>query len=171
MTDQQHSGDSKLEQAYHTMMQRVQAALQDAESGIDTVAEALKHAGEKAVELGELTGDEAEKVADWVRRDAHEAGDYLASTGRDMRDWLHMDMELIELKLLDLMTSVADQTKLELLNLEERAKHVGEYHSGEIAGPGTLECKECGELLHFAKAGHIPPCPKCRHTVFTRKSA
>ena len=42
------------------------------------------------------------------------------------------------------------------------------YKTGEIAGAGTLECKECGQILRYEKPTRIPPCPKCRNTLFRR---
>jgi hypothetical protein len=165
-----HKPDERLERAYHAMMQRVQEALSRADDGVDTLNQALRHARDTAVNLGELSREEAARVSDWVQRDMQDAGSYLARTGHELRDWLHMDLELIEYSLLDLLTSVADKTRLEMLQFEEDLSHQGEYHSGEIAGPGTLECRECGELLHFKQAGHIPPCPRCHATSFGRKS-
>lgn len=162
--------DQKLENAYHLMMQRVQDTLADTGDSADTVQQALQQARDVAVEQGELSREEAEKISAWVQRDLNDAGQYLARTGGELRDWLHMDMELIELSLLDLFTSVADKTKLELMELQHDLDHRGVYRSGEIAGPGTLECQECGELLNFKKAGHIPPCPRCHATSFNRKS-
>ena len=38
-------------------------------------------------------------------------------------------------------------------------------NSGEL---GVLTCDECGEQMHFSKAGHIPPCPKCKKGHFHR---
>ena len=52
-----------------------------------------------------------------------------------------------------------DDSLQEILKLKEQAP---EYRTGEITGPGTLLCSECGEQLHFHRPGHIPPCPKCR---------
>ena len=52
--------------------------------------------------------------------------------------------------------------------LREQAELAG-YHTGEITGPGTLVCDNCGEELHFHKPSRIPPCPKCKGTSFHRK--
>ena len=63
---------------------------------------------------------------------------------------------------------LAETTRSRLDELAERARKVGEWHTGEITGVGILECKGCGEKLHFKTAGHIPPCPKCQGTVFRK---
>ena len=58
------------------------------------------------------------------------------------------------------------------LNLTaEQAREASFYHTGEVTGPGTLVCVECGKELHFHKAGHIPPCPGCRGTRYQRQQA
>ncbi|MBC8554830.1 MAG: hypothetical protein H8D23_34900 [Candidatus Brocadiales bacterium] len=38
----------------------------------------------------------------------------------------------------------------------------------QVTGPGVLECDECGNQLHYYKAGRIPPCAKCHKTNFHR---
>lgn len=160
----------RLENAYDTMTQRVQDSLEQLGNGVDTLQKALARARETAVELGELTRDEAERVAAWVRRDLHDAGDYMSRTGGELSDWLHMDLELIEHALLDLIGKAADRTQLDMLKFQEDTLHAAEYKTGEVTGPGTLRCTECGEELNFAKPGHIPPCPHCHGTTFERKS-
>ena len=87
---------------------------------------------------------------------------------RKLKNWLGFDIALIEDRLRDMFFQAADQTTKELLELKYRAEIAG-YHTGEITGPGTLVCDKCQEKLHFHKAGHIPPCPKCRGTHFHRE--
>ncbi|MCP4126955.1 MAG: zinc ribbon-containing protein, partial [Gammaproteobacteria bacterium] len=89
-------------------------------------------------------------------------------TGEEFRNWFSFDLELIENRLLEMFANVADRTRVELDALAERAREAAFYHTGEITGPGTLICTECGKALHFHKAGHIPPCSKCHATSFKR---
>lgn len=170
MEPENQSPRQRLEHAYDTMAARVQASLERAGNGIDTLQKALASARETAVELGELTRDEADLVAAWVRRDLHDAGDYLSRTGHELGDWLHMDLELIEHALLDLIAKAADRTQLDMLKFQEETIQAGAYRTGEVTGPGTLRCSECGEELNFRAPGHIPPCPHCHNTTFERKS-
>jgi hypothetical protein len=160
----------KLIHAYNTMMERASEAFEQAGNGVHNMQQALERAKEKAIELDELTREEADEIADYLKRDFKEAAHYLTDTGLELRDWLHLDIELIEQSLLDLISSVADKTRVELKQIEQQARQASEYHTGQITGPGSLECVECGEILHFQQTGHIPPCPKCQHSVFVRKS-
>ena len=118
-------------------------------------------------DLTELSKEEAEKLGSYLKRDLLDAAEFMSEQGKEFRQWLATDVELIEDRLLDLFAQAADQTTVQLLKLKERAEAAG-YHTGEMAGLGTLKCDSCGELLHFHKAGHIPPCPKCKATKFHR---
>jgi polyhydroxyalkanoate synthesis regulator phasin len=160
----------KLIHAYDQMMEHLHSLMGEAGKGTQNLQHLLDKAREKVSETGEITREEAEKISDYLKRDLQNAGEYMQDNNNDMADWLHMDIELIEWNLLDLFLQTADKTKLELLLLEENAKHVNEYHTGEITGPGTLVCTQCSEELHFLNTGHVPPCPKCRATLFKRKS-
>jgi len=166
----QDEAKDKLTQAYDTMLKRLKDVWHDAEEkALPTLKENLDLAKEKASELGELTREEADKVADYVKRDLREAAEVLSENGKQLKDWLKFDLEFAEVKLAEMFASVADTTRIELERLAERARQVGEWHTGEITSVGILRCSECGELLHFEKTGHIPPCPKCRGTVFKKE--
>ena len=161
----------RLVQAYDLMMERVGGAFHKAEQdALPGLQHNIEIAKEKAVELGELTREEADKIAAYLRRDIHDAAEYLADTGEELSQWLRFDIELIEQRLWELFSQVADKTRLELLQLQERAKAASEYHTGEVTGPGALQCVGCGNLLYIKASAHIPPCAKCRGTVYQRQS-
>lgn len=168
MSDEQNN---RLVDAYNRMLERVKGAIIDAEqNAIPNLAHNIENAREKAVELGELTREEAEKVGNYLKRDVENAGEYLNETGSELGEWFRFDMQLIEDRLLEMFRLIADRTSIELSELARRADALGEWHTGEITGIGTLECKACGEQVHFHKSGHIPPCPKCHETRFRRVS-
>ena len=172
MTRNTHKPDSeqRLIHAYNRMMERLKSALEHIEHGARPVLDQIvTGAQQKAVELGELSREEANKVADYLKRDIEDVADYLTGPeAKELSDWFKFDIGLIENRVLELFTSVADKTKLELLELEQRANQAGKYHTGEITGIGTLTCSHCGEALHFHATGHIPPCPKCHASTFNR---
>ena len=149
----------KLIRAYDTMVKRVKDVWTEAEEhAFPTLMENLDQAKQKASELGELTREEADKVAEYVKRDLREAAEVLSENGKQLKDWLKFDLEFAEVKLAEMFAKVADTTRIELERLAQRARQVGEWHTGEVTGIGMLRCKECGEVLHFEKTGHIPPC-------------
>lgn len=157
---------------YEKMLDRLRHSLTDWEADVGPrLNAAVERARENAVEFGELTRDEAEKIAAWVRRDIEEAADYSSRTGREISAWLAMDSRLVESWIWDRFASVADQTRLDWLRFQESLTAAAEYHTGEIAGPGVLTCTGCEEALHFTRPGRIPPCPRCQGSVFRRPPA
>jgi hypothetical protein len=165
MNDKKDDPVEKMVSAYETMLERINEV--SGKAG-PLLKNSIEHARETAVELGELSREEAEKIGSYIERDMKDAADFLVETGQDFKEWFKFDVQLIEAKLFDMFSSVADQTSIELRELAERAKRASRLHTGEITGPGTLECMSCNDQLHFKKAGHIPPCPKCRGTEFKR---
>ena len=156
--------------AYNRMMEQVKTLADHL--GYQNLKHAIQLAKDKAVDLGELSREEAEKIGDYLMRDLEDAGHYLANnTGDELKDWLRFDLTLIEDRLLEMFALAADKTKLEFMQIAERARRAGEYHTGNITSIGTLQCMSCGELLHFHATSHIPPCPKCRNSVFRRPTA
>jgi len=161
----------RMSDAYERMLERVDEMLDKAEkTTVPTLRKALEHSREKAIELNELTREEAEKLVDYVERDMKDAARYLSDTGEEFRSWWRFDVQLVENRLMDMFAKVADRTRVELENIAEHAREASFYHTGELTGPGTLVCTECGKELHFHKAGHIPPCPQCRGTRYQRQS-
>lgn len=161
----------KLLDAYDTMVERLHDTVEKAEKlAIPTIDQNLQQAKEKAVELGELTREEANKVADYLKRDIDDISVYLEETQEEFSDWLAFESTLIEGKIGDWLDLIADTTKLQLDKLSLDAIKAQLYHSGEITGPGTLECIACEQTMNFKKTGHIPPCPKCHKTEFKRHS-
>lgn len=160
----------KLVQAYDGMLSHLKEVWHDTEEkALPTLKEGLETAKQKASELGELSREEADKVGDYVKRDLQEAGEFLSENGKQLKEWLKFDLEYAEGRLAEMFAGLADTTRIELEKIAERARQVGEWHTGEVTSIGILRCKECGELLHFEKTGHIPPCPKCHGTVFKKE--
>ncbi|KRT53927.1 zinc ribbon-containing protein [endosymbiont of Ridgeia piscesae] len=159
----------RLTEAYEKMLEQVHDAYEvTRESALPGLKEYLSDAREKVVELGELTREEADKVAGYIERDIKDAAHYLRDTGEQISTWWRFDLHQVEDRIAETFSKVADQTRLELGKLAKRAEQASTYHTGEITGPGTLVCTNCGKQMHFRKAGHIPPCSGCRRTEFKR---
>ncbi len=171
----EHSNIDRLGQAYNRMTERVQqrlAALEQTEHEVvEGLQRSIQQAAEKAVELNELTRDEAQLVAGYLKRDLEDAGHYLATTGRELKDWLRFDVEYAENRLLAWFSSAADYTKLELLHFNAELARAGHYYTGDVAGPGTLRCENCGKEVRFEGSDRVPSCPQCHGTVFSRVTA
>jgi len=161
----------KLVDAYEHMLKSTHEMIARAEKEtVPAFRELLHKTRDNMVELGELTREEANKVSEYVERDIKDAAIYIADTGEDLKKWWRFDLDLMEQRMLDAFSHVADQTSLQLRNWAEQARQAGLYHTGEVTGAGTLVCEACGAEMHMHKTGRIPPCPKCRATEFKRPS-
>lgn len=166
--------DQKHVQMYEKMLGYVHDFMEQAKNRSEPVEarleKAFEQAREKMSELGELTREEIETISDYLSRDIHAAGDYIESTEDELGPWLKFDIELVEDRILDAFNKIADPATVQQLQFFQNLKSLSEYHTGEVTGLGTLKCTSCGELIHFHKPGHIPPCPKCHASVYERVS-
>ncbi len=169
---QEPTARDRLLKIYDQMLERVHEwIVETEEKALPNLNEALHHAQERAVHLGEATREEAHEVAEFLRRDLDELRAYVRETGRDLGSWLRLDVNLIETRLLDMIGSIADPTRLALTELEDENRERAEWRTGEIAGIGTLVCNACGHRLRFVVTAHIPKCPECGGTSFSRMEA
>lgn len=168
-SDKQSNNNDNLTQGYEKLLKRVEKTLSSVtEHTEDTLSQALGKAKERAIELEELTQEEADKVHEFVTRDLYSAGLHLVEEERDVADWLRLNLLLIEKKLLHRFTALSQAAKLELNHLNKAKQRFDEWHTGEVTTIGTLSCKSCGEQIQFKHTGRIPPCPKCHATLFER---
>lgn len=163
--------DPSLIEAYNQMMSRVKDSIDSAEShAIPTLQKAIEHARNQAVHLGEISAAEAEEVGNYIKRDINDAAEYLMESSHEFSEWLMLDLDIIEQKVLQLFLSVADRTRIEL----EQFSHPGcdlssiVYSSGEITGPGSLICTHCGQMIQFNTTDTIPLCHHCKGSSFKR---
>ena len=164
-----NNNDNSLIDAYNQMMARIKDSIESAEAqAVPTLQKAIDHAKHQAIHLGEITLEDAEEIGNYIKRDINDAAEYLMETSHEFSEWLMLDIDIIEQKVLELFLSVADKTRVELEQLAHPSCKISQYHTGEITGPGSLICEACGEMIHFTTTGHIPPCPKCKRTRFKR---
>lgn len=159
---------SHLINAYNQMMQSIRSAFEGSSSTDMTLQKALDAARQQAVHLGEVTAEEAHEISEFVKRDINDAAEYMLETSSDFGDWLMLDIEVLERKIVDMFLSVADRTRVELEALKQHNREVSMYYSGEITGPGMLKCTECGKCIPFVTTGHIENCPRCGNNSFQR---
>lgn len=156
----------KLIEAYNKLLHRVFDPVANAG---DKLKPNLEKRLEDAAALDEFGREEIKTVSDYLRRDIEAAAQWMARNDQsELGDWLRFDIEQVESRVLEAFSQLADQTTLELKQLEQQAYVVGEWHTGEIVGIGSLTCINCGEELQFHSTGHVPPCPKCHGTKFKR---
>jgi len=158
-----------LGEVYETMYERAVENFHKAEElSAPVLHKFIDEAKDEAVKLEKVGQDDAEKLAEWLKQDVHEAVEYLAKNEPKVQHFLGFELGALKSVALDKLLVTADEAKLQLLVLKGEIKHRLHPRTGEVIGAGTLVCDECGEKLHFHKAGKIPPCPKCHGTSFHR---
>ncbi len=168
-----------LVSAYNQMMKEMRDAFEHADPNDMTLQKALDTARHEAVHLDEVTAEEAHEIGEYIKRDINDAAEYMMETSAEFYDWLMLDIEIIERKVIDLFLSVADHTRVELEKFKreqfKQAKpenqQIPVYKSGEITGPGTLICESCGKIKPFLSSDEITDCTQCGHNRFIRRQA
>jgi len=167
-SNNKHQSSNRLINTYNQMMAAIREKFENADTSDLTLQKALNAAKEQAVHLGEVTVEEAHEISEYIKRDINDAAEYMMETSAEFGDWLMLDIEIIERNIIDLFLSVADRTRIELEQFQNPPHVHNEYRSGEITGPGTLVCTQCGRNVSFVTTGEIEPCPECKNTVFQR---
>jgi hypothetical protein len=158
----------KLTGAYNRMLEHAKQSLEKAAQGsLPSLKQLIDGAKKTAVELEELTIEEAELIGGYLRRDLHDAAQRTEERGHELAEWLRFDIELVEERLAEVFSHLVDHTRLELDQLAEEAKH-HEWNTGDVTTLGSLVCGQCGHELHFHATARIPACPKCQGTRFHR---
>lgn len=162
----------KLVQRYDSALARVESRLADAE--INTL-EALRHEVRDAVEFEQgverLTKDEIALLTTWLTRDLQHLGHFVSSTGRGLGEWLNIDLAALELSLARALQSVADKTRLDQLELEQKLESdMGTYLEGELATAGTFACTNCDKMVVVTHTKPIERCHRCDNHIFHRVS-
>lgn len=134
----------------------------------ETFHKLIDDSGEFLAEASEFSKEHIQEASEYVKRDINDAAYFLSSTGKELSEWLGFELELLEDKVVERLLDAVDPVTLDLLKLKEQAKEKTVLHTGQITGPGMLECNSCGEILHYYKIGRIPPCPKCHKTDYHR---
>lgn len=157
---------NKLIAAYSEFMTHLHETMEDT---LHSFAEALEISKEKIGKSSDMSKADIDKVSGYVQRDVeHAAHNLSADTDNEsLSEWFKFDVELLENFALDAFLSVADKTRVQLAKIEQLA-HKYSYQSGEITGPGSYICDECGKEIAFKTPSEIPECPSCHGKVFVR---
>jgi len=180
MNQLQKKSASHLISAYNQMMKEMRDAFEQATTPGDmSLQKALDLAKHQAVHIGVVTSEEAHEIGEYIKRDINDAAEYMMDSSAEFYDWLMLDIEVIERKVIDLFLSVADHTRLELEQFKQTiplpdqapAEQIPLYKSGEITGPGTLICENCGKTKPFLSSDEITNCERCEHDRFIRRQS
>lgn len=169
-TERNHLSGKALE-VYDRMLARVQAGLNELqEKSLQTLDEEVRKAVEVEYELDEMTREEADLLGDYLQRDLQHLLHFVDETGEGLKEWLQLDIALLEHELSDRLLSVADQTLVDTLELKQKLENqeVGHYISGEVATAGMFQCLNCNHMRCLTATSHLEPCEACGSRYYER---
>ena len=109
-----------LVSVYNYMMHAISDAFESAETNNFSLQQALAQSIDELVGRNEATSNEAQDVCDYIKRDINEYAEYMMESNEDFCDWLMLDIEVVEHKVVDLFLCAAEKTRLEI---EQLYKH------------------------------------------------
>jgi len=136
-------------------------------SGRKTLDEALKRAGDELSSAGDFTREQSEKISSFIKRDIQHVVDATSKSTTNVKK--AVNPQRLSVGAQSIFSRILSGTAETLSDWAQKSEQNLEFKTGEITSPGSLTCKECGEVIHMKKTGRIPPCPKCHHTMY-RKS-
>ncbi|MEA3544198.1 MAG: hypothetical protein U9R69_03150 [Thermodesulfobacteriota bacterium] len=165
MTENNRQNDEQEDVSlYEKIIARTEELL---ESGRKNLDEALRRAGDELSTAGDFTREQAEKVSTFVKRDIQHAVDGTAKSRATVKG--AVDPKRIAAGAQSIFSRILSNTAETLSDWAQKSEQNLEFKTGEVTSPGTLTCKNCGEVIHMKNTAKIPPCPKCHRTIY-RKS-
>jgi len=161
----------KALEAYDRMLERVQTRLREVQkTSLETLEDEVQQAAEFEYELEEMTREEVDLLSAYLKRDLQHLMHFVDETGEGLREWLQLDVSLLEHQLADRLLSVADKTLLDTLELKQKLENqdISHYISGEVATAGMFRCMNCGHMVCLTKTSHFHPCEACGSHYFER---
>lgn len=111
----------------------------------------------------DLTKDELALIAEYVKRDLVE----LEDSGDEFRDSLYY--QRIKDTIWGWLSEITDKSQLEWQELATELTNHGEYHAGEVVGPGRFDCTLCAHTHEVTHPELLTTCLKCDHDCFIRR--
>ena len=168
--ERSHLSGKALE-AYDRMLERVQKGLRNLEqTSLDTLNEEVRKAVEVEYELEEMTREEADLLGAYLQRDLEHLLHFVEETGEGVKEWLQMDLSMLEQQLSERLLSVADNTLVDTLELRQKLENQdsSRYISGEVATAGMFRCLNCGHMRCLTATSHLEPCEACESRYYER---
>ncbi len=114
MIQLQKKSAKHLVSAYNQMLKQMREAFDRVDQDDISLQQALDQAKHEAVHLGEVTAEEAHEIGEYIKQDVNDAAEHLMDSSSEFYDWLMLDIEVIEQKVIDLFLTSADITRDEM---------------------------------------------------------
>ena len=135
------------------------------ERGRKAMTIALEKAHQQLVEAQEFNAEQGQELKQYLTRDLDQTIADMEQLGDAAKEKLHPSR--LGAGALSSLAAVLDIADTTLHSLSNEAKKKLSYKTGELTSAGTLTCQSCGQKVHLKATGHVPPCPKCKATLFS----
>jgi isocitrate dehydrogenase len=136
------------------------------ERGRESMSVALDKAHEQLTALGEFSAEQGEELKQYLARDLDQTISDAQRLGEEAKERFHPAR--LGAGALSSLATVLEFSSNALHSLSSKTRETLTYRTGEITSAGTLTCQKCGQKVHLKKTGHVPPCPKCNGTLFSK---
>jgi Zn finger protein HypA/HybF involved in hydrogenase expression len=158
---------AKLAQQYDKLARKFnELYLSGKDRGRESMAVALEKAHEQMAALGEFSAERGEELKQYLARDLDQTIADAQHLGEEAKERLHPAR--LGAGALSSLATVLELTGNALSSLSAKTKDKLTYKTGEMTSAGTLTCQACGQTVHLKETGHVPPCPKCKGTLFNK---
>ena len=165
----QQQQDKRLREGYERLLERLQEGAN--ELTWEALQKDLDDAVEFESELEEFTKDELALLRAWVERDLKDMRFFLADTGKQVAQWLDIDIDALSRRVAESLLSIADRSVVERERFEDDLEAArADYCEGEMAAPGKMACVHCDVVVTLEEVARLEPCHKCGHRYFYRLS-
>lgn len=153
---------------YQRCLEEIQQRLRETTA---LTAEVLQVAAESVREnLSRTQGvpqDDLNRVIDTIIQQGH----CLFTSGEHLWQELHQHdtVQAWTERGVALLAGLAGAVKSFAGEVESQLQRELEYHTGTVVGAGNFSCTRCDKPLRKLKTGPLPPCSRCRGTVFRRR--
>lgn len=165
--DNDEQAKDRIEAQYDKLARRFNELYREGrEQGRDAMATALEKARGQLTELGEFSTERGEELKRYLGRDLDQLVAEARQLGDEAREQLHPSR--LGAGALASLADALEFTSKALHALSDKTRKTLTYRTGEVTSAGTLTCQACGHALQLRKTGHVPPCSKCRGTLFSK---
>jgi len=104
--------------AYNQMIQEMLIAFKQTDAGYVTLQRALEISKRRVLRNGDASAEEIYEIGEFIKHDINDAAEYMMENCSEFIDWLSLDIEIIERKVIDVFLDVAEITRLEIARLK-----------------------------------------------------
>lgn len=147
--------------------------LEGQDRGREAMAKSLETARKQLTAAGEFSVEQSHDLKRYMTRDLNHAIALTEHFGDATKEAFNPSR--LEAGAISSLASVLEITGSALKSLSEKTTDLSNKtkeklmcRTGEVTSAGTLTCKKCQQTLHMKITSHIPPCPKCKATEFSK---